>query len=91
MNSFPLGEFFTLFFRLLIFSKLNFFEKFFQKYHLSVKQIESRSGPTLKSGLIWVQTVCKGYQQMTLVGNVLGCRLACASAQSYEYPLLLIL
>ena len=23
------------------------------------------------SGLIWVQTVCKGYQQMTLVGKEL--------------------
>ena len=31
---------------LLIFFKINFFEKFFQEYHLSVKQIGSRSGPT---------------------------------------------
>ena len=47
--------------RLLIFFKINFFEKFLQEYHLSVKQIGS-----ILSGLIWVQTVCKSYQQMTL-------------------------
>ena len=29
---------------LLIFFKINFFEKFFQEYHQSVKQFESRSG-----------------------------------------------
>ena len=27
--------------------------------------------PDILSGLIWVQTVCKGYQQTTLVGKVL--------------------
>ena len=27
--------------------------------------------PDITSGLIWVQTVCKGYQQTTLVGNEL--------------------
>ena len=27
--------------------------------------------PNVLSGLIWVQTVCKGYQQMTLVGKEL--------------------
>ena len=35
-----------LFCRLLIFSKSFIFEKFFQEYHMSVKQIGSRSGPT---------------------------------------------
>ena len=37
---------------------------------ISVKQLGSRSGRTfcqVWSGLIWVQTVCKGYQQMTKV------------------------
>ena len=34
-----------LFCRLLIFFKINFFEKFFREYQ-SVKQLESRSGPT---------------------------------------------
>ena len=44
-------------------------EKIFQEYHLSVKQIGARSGLTIC--LIWVQTVCKGYQQMTLGGKEL--------------------
>ena len=48
-----------LFCGLLIFFNFNFFEKFFQEYHQSVKQFGSRSEPTLciMSGLIWVQTV----------------------------------
>ena len=49
------------------FFKIIFFEKFVQEYHLSVKQIGSRSGPNL----IWIQTVCKAYQQMTLGGKEL--------------------
>ena len=28
--------------------------------------------PDILSGLIWVQTVCKGYEQTTLVGKELG-------------------
>ena len=40
-----LGNFFPLFCRLLFFFKISFFEKFFQEYHLSVKQFGSRSGP----------------------------------------------
>ena len=57
-----LVNFSRFFCRLLFyFQKNNFSVKFFQEYHLSVKQFGSRSGPTL-SGLNWVQTVCKGYQ-----------------------------
>ena len=42
-----LGNFSLVFFcRLLNFFKINFFEKFFQKYHQSVKQFGSRSSPT---------------------------------------------
>ena len=37
----------------------------------SVKQFGSR--PDILSGLIWVQTVCKGYQQTTLVSKELTC------------------
>ena len=59
-----------LFCRLLIFFKIKFFENFFQEYHQSIKQFGSRSGPTFHWGLIWVQIVCKGYQQMTLIGRV---------------------
>ena len=51
--------------RLLIFFIINFFQKFFQEFHEGIKQFESRSG----SGLIWFQTICKGYQQTTLVGK----------------------
>ena len=38
----------------------------FQEYHLSGEHIGSRSG-----GLIWVQPVCKSYQQTTLGGKKL--------------------
>ena len=41
---------------------------FFHEYHKNAKQFGSRSGPTF-SVLIWVQTICKGYQQATLAGN----------------------
>ena len=45
----PPGKFFKLYYHLLIFfSKINFLEKIFQEYHLSVKQIWSRSGPTFR-------------------------------------------
>ena len=56
---------------LIFFFKISFFEKFFQEYHLSVKRFGSRSGLTehVLSGLIWFQTVCKSYQQTTLVGK----------------------
>ena len=52
---------------------LNFFKndlkKFFQEHYQSVKLFGSRSGPTFYRMLvlIWVQTVCKGYQQTTKV------------------------
>ena len=35
-------------------------------YLLSVKQFGNLSGPDRMSGLIWVQIVWKGYQQMTM-------------------------
>ena len=38
-------------------------------YHKSVNQFGPGSSPDVLSGLIWVQTVCKGYQQMSLVGK----------------------
>ena len=59
-----------LFCLLLIFFKINFFEKFFQQYHqCQTDWIPIR--PDILSGLIWGQTVCKGYQQTTLVGKEL--------------------
>ena len=42
----PVGSFFMSFCRLLIFFKINFFEQFFQEYHLCVKLIGPRSVPT---------------------------------------------
>ena len=41
------------------FSKLTFSKKYFKEYYQGVKQFGSRSR---RSALIWVQTVCKGYQ-----------------------------
>ena len=76
IKALPPRKFFMLFSRLLIFVKINFFEKFFLEYHLSVKQIGSRSGPNILSGLTWVHTVCKGYQQKTLVGNELNMKIS---------------
>ena len=55
--------------RLLIFFKINFFEKKNSGIP-SEYQFGSRSGQVL-SGLIWAQTVCKGYQQTTLVDKEL--------------------
>ena len=51
-----------------IFFKISLFVVvvFFWKYQKSVKQFGSSSCP---SGLIWVQIVCKGYQQTTLVSK----------------------
>ena len=68
-NSLPDVKFYILFCRLLIFFNIKFIEKFFREYHQSVKQFGSRSGPTFCPN--WVQTVCKGYQQKTLVGEEL--------------------
>ena len=62
-NSAP-WEIFHFFCRLLIF--WNFFEKFFQEYHLT-DWIQIR--PDVLLGLVWVQSVCKCYEQTTLVGN----------------------
>ena len=66
----PPGNFFMPFL-----SSADFFQnqllKKIQEYHLSVKQIGSRSGPILLSGLVWVQSVCKGYKQSTQVGKEL--------------------
>ena len=46
-----------------------YFKKTFQEYYKSIKQFGSRSGPNILSGRIWVQTVCRVYQQMTPVGE----------------------
>ena len=53
------------------FSFQNYIYSYPQKYHKSVKQFGPRSGPTFWSGLIWVQIVCKRFQQTTVAGNEL--------------------
>ena len=49
---------------LLIVFKINFFRKFFQEYH-ECQTVWIQIRPDILSGLIWVQTVCIGYQKMT--------------------------
>ena len=61
-NSLPPGKLFHAFLSPAFFFKINFFEKFFQGYHHSVKQI----GSDILSALIWIQSVCKVYEQMAL-------------------------
>ena len=51
-----------------IFFKINFFEKKIREYNQTVS-IQIRPNKTL--GLIWIQTVCKSFQQMPLVGKEL--------------------
>ena len=63
------GKFSRLFCHLLTLSKVNIFKKFYHEQYKSVKWFGSRSGPTVLSGLISLQTVSKDYQQMTLVGK----------------------
>ena len=46
-------------------------EKFFQEYHLNVKQFWTLIRPDDLLSLIWVQTVCKDNQQMILAGKML--------------------
>ena len=69
VNSLHLGKFFMLFCRLLKFLKMKFFEKKNQKYQSECQTNWIR--PNILSGLIWFQTVCKGYQQTTLGGKEL--------------------
>ena len=66
----PPGNFFMLFYCLLIFFKITFFSK--NSYRNTVCQTDwIQITPDILSGLIWVQTVCKGYQQTTLGGKEL--------------------
>ena len=53
----------------LIVFRINFFEKLFQENHwmMECQTIWIQIRPDILSGLICVKTVCKGYQQTTLV------------------------
>ena len=50
------------------FLKINFFKKIFLEYH-QCQTVWIQISPDVSSGLIWVQTVCTGYQQMTKVAT----------------------
>ena len=54
-------------------SKSTLFKDLFQKCHQSIKQFGSGSYSTFYSGLIWIQTVCKGEQQPMLVDKMIFC------------------
>ena len=47
------------------FSKSTFLKNFFQEYH-KCQTVWIQTRPDILSGLIWVKTVCKGYQQTAL-------------------------
>ena len=49
--------------------RINFLEKYFQEYHQS-QTVWIQIRPKILSGLIWVQTVCKSFQQMTLKNEI---------------------
>ena len=76
-------------FACLFFFQNHFFEIFFQEYHqCQTVWIQIRSN--VMSSLIWVQTVCKGYQQPKLIGrvnNFLNNKFICNSVRSDIYTL----
>ena len=54
-----------------IFFKINFFEKFFQLNTIRVSNsLDPEIKPTILSDMIWVQSVCKCYQQTKQVRRV---------------------
>ena len=52
---------------LLTFFKINFFKKFFLEHYQIVKQFWIQIRTDILSVLIWVQAVCKDYQQITSI------------------------
>ena len=77
LNSLSPGKFFMLFCRLLICSKSTF-QKILRGIQSECQTEWIQIRPDILSGLIWVQSVCKCYEQMTLVGNQLitsGCNM----------------
>ena len=72
INALPPGKFFLLFV-VCIFFQNQPFRKILSGIHVpSVCRADLiQTRPDVLSDLIWVQTVCKGYQQTKLVGNEL--------------------
>ena len=65
------GIFFMLFCRLLIFFQNQLFLKILSGILTESQTVWIQIRLHILSGLVLVQTVCKGYQQTTLVGNEL--------------------
>ena len=63
--------YFNAFCRLLFIFQNHLFRKLFQEYLHSVKTVQIQIRPDISSGLFWIQTVCNGYQQTTLVNKEL--------------------
>ena len=67
----PLGNFSCLFVVCRFIFQINFFEKILSAIPSKCQTDWTRIRPDVLLGLIWVQSVCKGYEQTTLVGNEL--------------------
>ena len=59
-----------LFCRLLFFFNINFLKKILSGIPSECQTDWIQIRPDKRSGLIWVQSVCKGYEQTALVGRV---------------------
>ena len=51
--------------------KINVFEKNLSGIPSESQTVWVQIRPNVMSGLIWIQTACKGYQQTTLVGMII--------------------
>ena len=60
-----------LFLSSAFFFKINFIEKILSGLQLKRQRVWTQIRPDILSGLIWVQTVCKSYQQTTPEGKEL--------------------
>ena len=71
-----LGHFFWFCCRLLTILNINFFKQFFQEFYHCVKRCQTvwiQIRTDITSALIWVQTICKGYQQMLTWKELIKC------------------
>ena len=70
-NSLPPGKLFTFCCHLLIFFQNQLFQKILSGIPSECQTDWIQIRPDILSGLMWVQSVCKGHQQKTLGGNEL--------------------
>ena len=78
LNSFPIGKFCMFFCRLpyFLFFKIIFFRKILSGIPSVCQRVSIQIRPDNLSGLVWIQTVCKGYQQTSPVDKELVIRQA---------------